>query len=206
VVPRGRVLVRVGLTGGIGAGKSEVARRLAALGAVIIDADVAARAVVEPGTQGHARVVAAFGEQVLRRDGSVDRQALAAIVFADPARRAELNAIVHPLVGAWMAAADEEAHARGGPQAVVVHDVPLLAENNLAGMYDKVIVVDASPQTQLDRLVRDRGMAPAEAQARLAAQATREQRMAIADVVVDNSGSLEELDQQVAKAWAELHQ
>ncbi len=197
-------MMRVGLTGGIGAGKSEVARRLAALGAVIIDADVAARAVVAPGTDGLARVVAAFGPSVRQPDGSLDRDALGEIVFADPARRAELNAIVHPLAGAWMLAAEEAAVTAGGPDIVVVHDVPLLAENGLAGMYDKVVVVDVPTELQLERLVLDRGMTSAGARARVAAQATREERLAVADLVIDNSGTLADLDQQVAKAWAEL--
>ena len=196
--------MRVGLTGGIGAGKSEVARRLAALGAVIVDADVAARAVVAPGTEGLSRVVEAFGPEVLRADGSLDREAVAAIVFADPARRAELNAIVHPLVGAWMVAAEEAAVESGGPDVIIVHDVPLLAENGLAEMYDKVIVVDVSPQTQLERLTSQRGMTEADARGRLAAQATREQRLAVADYAIDNSGTLADLDRQVQKVWAEL--
>lgn len=197
-------MVRVGLTGGIGAGKSEVARRLAKLGAVIIDADVAARAVVEPGTEGLDRVVAAFGPEVLRSDGSLDREALAAIVFAEPARRAELNAIVHPLAGAWMLAAEQAALEAGGQDLMVVHDVPLLAENGLAGMYDKVVVVDVPAEIQLERLVLDRGMTSAGARSRLAAQATREQRLAIADIVIDNSGTLADLDRRVHEAWAEL--
>lgn len=197
-------MMRVGLTGGIGAGKSEVARRLAALGAVVVDADVAARAVVAPGTEGLERVVAAFGPSVRQPDGSLDREALGEIVFAEPDRRAELNAIVHPLAGAWMLAAEEAAVAAGGPDIVVVHDVPLLAENGLAGMYDKVVVVDVPAELQLERLVLDRGMTSAGARARIAAQATREQRLAVADLVIDNSGTLAELDQQVAKVWAEL--
>jgi len=197
-------MMRVGLTGGIGAGKSEVARRLAAFGAVIVDADVAARAVVAPGTEGLERVVAAFGPSVRQPDGSLDREVLGEIVFADPGRRAELNAIVHPLAGAWMLAAEEAAVAAGGPDIVVVHDVPLLAENGLAGMYDKVVVVDVPAELQLERLVLDRGMTSAGARARIAAQATREQRLAVADLVIDNSGTLADLDQQVAKVWAEL--
>lgn len=197
-------MMRVGLTGGIGSGKSEVARRLAALGAAIIDADVAARAVVAPGTPGLARIVAAFGDGVLTADGALDRERLAAIVFTDPARRAELNAIVHPLVGEWMAAAEEAAVESGGPDVVVVHDVPLLAENGLAGMYDKVVVVDAPTEVQVARLTGDRGMPESDVRGRLAAQATREQRLAVADYVIDNSGTLADLDQQVGKVWAAL--
>lgn len=193
-------MFRVGLTGGIGSGKSEVSRRLAAQGAVIIDADVIAREVVAPGTEGLAEVERAFGPDVLRPDGSLDRERLGEIVFADPQRLAALNAIVHPRVGARMRQL-EEAAGRG---AVVVHDVPLIAENGLAGAYDLVVVVDASPRVQLDRLVRLRGMTHEQAAARMAAQASREDRLAIAGMVVDNSGSLAELDRQVGELWAEL--
>ncbi|MBV9448386.1 MAG: dephospho-CoA kinase [Streptosporangiaceae bacterium] len=192
--------MRVGLTGGIGSGKSEVARRLAAHGAVLIDADVAAREVVAPGTPGLARIAAAFGEQVLAADGSLDRERVAAIVFSDPARLAELNGIVHPLVGEWMAAAE----ASAPPDAVVVHDVPLLAENHLARRYDLVIVVDVPPDVQLTRLVAERGMPAQQARERMAAQATRDQRLAIADIVIDNSGSLADLDKRVNQVWHEL--
>jgi dephospho-CoA kinase len=202
-VPAARVL-RAGLTGGIGSGKSEVSRRLAAHGAVIIDADVAARAVVAPGTPGLARVAEAFGDGVLGPDGALDRERLGAIVFRDPASRATLNAIVHPLVGEWMRAAERTAvdAARGG--LIVVHDVPLLAENRRAGDFDLVIVVDVPPELQVERLVSQRGMTPDQARARLAAQATREQRLAIADLVIDNSGSLADLDRGVTEVWADL--
>jgi dephospho-CoA kinase len=193
-------LFRVGLTGGIGAGKSEVSRRLAAHGAVVIDADAIAREVVEPGTAGLAGIVAEFGPEVLAPDGSLDRPRLGDIVFADPQLRAKLNAIVHPLVGARMAELEDAA----GPRSIVVHDVPLIAENNLAGSYDLVVVVDVPPRTQLDRLVRQRGMSRDQARARMAAQASREQRLAIAGIVVDNSGSLAELDRQVGELWTEL--
>ena len=193
-------MLKVGLTGGIGAGKSEVSRLLASYGAVLIDADKIAREVVEPGTPGLAAVVEAFGPEVLTAEGTLDRPKLGSIVFADPERLATLNAIVHPLVGAR----SMELEAAAGPDAVVVHDVPLLTENNLAGLYDLVAVVDASPETQLDRLVRLRGMTESEARARMAAQATREQRRAIADLVIDNEGPLEQLEPQVRKVWAEL--
>lgn len=193
-------MLRVGLTGGIGSGKSEVSRRLAAYGAVLIDADAVAREVVEPGTPGLAEVAETFGPGVLRGDGSLDRDKLGSMVFADPALRGKLNAIVHPLVGARMA----ELERAAPPGSVVVHDVPLLAENGLAGAYDLVVVVDVPPQLQLDRLVRIRGMARQQAEARIAAQASREQRLAVADIVLDNSGSLADLDRQVAGLWAEL--
>jgi dephospho-CoA kinase len=196
--------MRVGLTGGIGSGKSEVSRRLAALGAVIIDADVAAREVVAPGTPGFKRIVATFGEGVVASDGALDRERLGAIVFADADRRAALNAIVHPLVGEWMAATEQAAIESGGPDLVVVHDVPLLAENGLAKLYDRVIVVDVPPQVQLARLVNARGMAEDQARARMAAQATREQRLAIADIVIENFTTLDDLTRRVGEAWEEL--
>ncbi|MEU7198943.1 dephospho-CoA kinase [Streptomyces sp. NPDC045470] len=195
-------MVKVGLTGGIGAGKSEVSRMLASYGAVIVDADKIAREVVEPGTPGLAAVTAEFGEDVLSADGTLDRPRLGAIVFADPQKLQALNAIVHPLVGARSV----ELEAAAGPDAVVVHDVPLLTENGLAPLYDLVVVVDATPDTQLDRLVRLRGMAESEARARMEAQATREKRLAIADLVIDNDGPLEALEPQVRKVWHNLRE
>ena len=197
-------MLRVGLTGGIGSGKSEVARRLAAHGAVIIDADVAARAVVAPGTPGLARVAEAFGAGVLGPDGALDRERLGALVFGDPASRTTLNAIVHPLVGEWMRAAEQAAVAASDGDVIIVHDVPLLAENRRAGDFDLVIVVDVPPDLQLERLVGQRGMTPDQARARMAAQASREQRLAVADLVIDNSGSLADLDRRVADVWADL--
>ncbi|MFI0152828.1 dephospho-CoA kinase [Streptomyces lydicus] len=193
-------MVKVGLTGGIGAGKSEVSRLLGSYGAVVVDADKIAREVVEPGTPGLAAVVEEFGENVLTPDGTLDRPKLGGIVFNDPEKLKALNAIVHPLVGARSA----ELEASAGPDAVVVHDVPLLTENGLAPLYDTVVVVDAAPQTQLDRLVRLRGMAEDEAKSRMAAQATREQRLAIADLVIDNDGPLEALEPQVRAVWERL--
>ncbi|MGK5728454.1 dephospho-CoA kinase [Streptomyces sp. URMC 124] len=195
-------MLRVGLTGGIGAGKSEVSRLLASYGAVIVDSDRIAREVVEPGTPGLAAVVAEFGEAVLTPEGALDRPRLGAVVFADPDRLAALNAIVHPLVRARSA----ELEAAAAPGAVVVHDVPLLAENGLAPLYDLVVVVDAGTETRLDRLVRLRGMTPDEARARMAAQATREDRLAVADFVIDNDGPIEALERQVAKVWGELRE
>ncbi|WP_055568917.1 dephospho-CoA kinase [Streptomyces atriruber] len=193
-------MLKVGLTGGIGAGKSEVSRLLVAAGAVLIDADKIAREVVEPGTPGLAAVVEAFGREVLAPDGSLDRPKLGAVVFADAEKLAALNAIVHPLVGARSAELEQAASG----DAVVVHDVPLLAENGLAPLYDLVVVVDASPETQLDRLVRLRGMSEEDARARMAAQATREKRLEIADIVIDNDGPLEGLSKRVGEVWAEL--
>ncbi|KDN80318.1 dephospho-CoA kinase [Streptomyces olindensis] len=193
-------MLKVGLTGGIGAGKSEVSRLLVECGAVLIDADRIAREVVAPGTPGLASVVEAFGEEVLTADGSLDRPKLGSIVFSDPAKLATLNSIVHPLVGARSRELEEAA----AEDAVVVHDVPLLTENGLAPLYDVVIVVDASPETQLDRLLTRRGMTEKDARARMAAQATREQRREIADVVIDNDVPLEELERRVREVWTEL--
>lgn len=193
-------MFRVGLTGGIGAGKSEVSKRLAAQGAVVLDADLIAREVVAPGTDGLAEVVAAFGPSVLGPDGELDRVQLGDVVFADKQKLATLNSIVHPRVGARMRELEDAA----GPGSVVVHDVPLIAENGLAGAYDLVVVVDVPPRIQLDRLVRLRGMSREQAQARMATQAGREQRLSIAGIVVDNSGSLAELDRQVGDLWGEL--
>ncbi|MFJ8250464.1 MULTISPECIES: dephospho-CoA kinase [unclassified Streptomyces] len=193
-------MLKVGLTGGIGAGKSEVSRLLVTYGAVLIDSDRIAREVVEPGTPGLAAVVEEFGPDVLTAEGALDRPALGALVFADAGRLAALNAIVHPLVGAR--AAERE---RAAPEdAVVVHDVPLLVENGLAPLYDLVVVVDASAETQLHRLVTLRGMTESDARARMAAQATREQRRAVADRIVDNDGPLEALEPQVRAVWEEL--
>ena len=192
--------LRVGLTGGIGAGKSEVARRLASYGAVVIDADAVAREVVAPGTPGLAEVVQAFGPEVLRGDGTLDRDRLGELVFADESLRMKLNAITHPRVGERMA--ELERQAGGAP--VIVHDVPLLAENHLAGSFDEVVVVDVPPRIQAERLARERGMSRDQAEARMGAQASREERLAIATIVVDNSGSLAELDREVGELWTEL--
>ncbi len=198
-------MLRVGLTGGIGSGKSEVARRLVARGAVLIDADLAAREVVVPGSPGLARITAAFGDDVLSPDGSLDRARLGEIVFKDPELRAELNAIVHPLVRQWMLAAERTAvQAASPPGPIIVHDVPLLAESRGKGGFDLVIVVDVPPELQVERLVSQRGMAPEQARARMAAQASREQRLDVADIVIDNAGSLEDLDRRVGEVWAGL--
>jgi dephospho-CoA kinase len=191
-------VLRIGLTGGIGSGKSTVSRLLAGHGAVIVDADAIAREVVAPGTPGLAAVVDAFGSGVLATDGSLDRPALAGVVFADPEARRRLDAIVHPLVRARAA----EVMAATSPDAVVVNDVPLLVETGQAGTYDLVLVVEADPATRVARLVQ-RGLTAEDARARMAAQATDEQRRAVADVVLDNSGSPAELEVQVDRFWAE---
>jgi dephospho-CoA kinase len=193
-------VLRVGLTGGIGAGKSEVAKRLAAYGAVLIDADAVAREVVVPGTPGLAAIRDAFGTGALRPDGTLNREWLGDVIFADPDLRAKLNGIIHPLIRDRMA--ELEAQAAGAQ--VLVHDVPLLAEGGLAGLYDEVVVVDVAPRVQLERLLRERAMTREQAEARMAAQASRADRLAIATLVVDNSGSLHELDREVGELWAEL--
>jgi dephospho-CoA kinase len=191
-------VLSIGLTGGIGSGKSTVSGLLAARGAVIVDADRIAREVVEPGTPGLAAVVAAFGDGVVGPDGGLDRPALAAVVFADPAARGRLDGIVHPLVRARAA----ELAAAAPADAVVVHDIPLLVETGQAGRYELVLVVRADPEVRVARLVQ-RGLTEPDARARIAAQATDEQRAAVADVVLDNSGTREELAAQVDRFWAE---
>ena len=192
--------LHVGLTGGIGAGKSTVARLLAEHGALVLDADEAARAVVEPGTEGLAEIVKAFGERVLAEDGALDRARLAELVFADDLRRAELNAIVHPRVRLWMA--ERAAAAPAG--SIVVQDIPLLVEGGLNRFFAYIVVVDADDETRIRRLVGDRGMTEDEARGRIAAQAPRAQRNAAADRLIDNSGSPAELASAVAELWREL--
>ena len=191
-------MLRIGLTGGIGSGKSTVAGLLAARGARIVDADRIAREVVEPGTPGLEAVVAAFGREVLTPEGALDRPALAAVVFAAPDPRRRLDGIVHPLVRARAA----ELVAAAPPDAVVVQDVPLLVETGQASSYDLVLVVEADLDTRVRRLV-GRGLSEEDARARIAAQATDEQRRAVADVVLDNSGTVEDLETQVERFWAE---
>jgi dephospho-CoA kinase len=191
-------VLRIGLTGGIGSGKSTVAALLADRGAVVVDADRIAREVVAPGTPGLAAVAEAFGPGVLTADGALDRPALAAVVFADPAARARLDGIVHPLVRARAA----ELVAAAPADAVVVQDVPLLVETGQAGSYDLVLVVEADPGTRVRRLV-GRGLAEADARARIASQATDEQRRAVADVVLRNDGDRGALAAQVERFWSE---
>ncbi|MEU9808480.1 dephospho-CoA kinase [Mycobacterium sp. NPDC050853] len=192
-------MLRIGLTGGIGAGKSTVSRTLAECGAFIVDSDVIAREVVEPGTRGLAALVEAFGDSILRPDGALDRPALAAIAFSDDEHRATLNGIVHPLAGARRA----ELMASAGADTVVVEDIPLLTENSLAPFYHLVLMAHADAETRVRRLVAHRGMDEKDARARIGAQATEEQRRAIADVWLDNSGDPETLAQTVRGLWAE---
>ena len=195
-----RGVLRVGLTGGIGSGKSEVSRRLRALGAVVIDADVLAREVVAQGTDGLAEVVGVFGPGVVDEHGALDRPKLGVIVFGDDEARKRLEAIVHPRVRARAA----EIEAAAGPDAIVVHDIPLLVETGQADRFDTVVVVDAPPDAQLERLTGGRGMTADEALARIRSQASREDRLAVAGHVVDNSGTLDDLDRRVTELWERL--
>ena len=190
-------MVRIGLTGGIGAGKSTVAGRLRELGATIIDADRLAREVVEPGTPGLAGVVEAFGSSVLLPDGRLDRPGLGRIVFGDAEKLARLNAILHPLIGERTRILIDDAP----PHAVLVHDVPLLVENQLSAGFQLVIVVDAPEPERIRRLVRDRGMTEDEARSRIRAQAGEAERRKIADVWIDNSGLPAETQAQVDDCW-----
>ncbi len=196
VCDTGRVLT-VGLTGGIGAGKSSVARRLAELGAVVIDSDQLARDVVEPGTAALATVVETFGDDVLGADGRLNRAALARRVFGDDESRRRLEKIIHPEVRRRAA----EIAAAAPPDAIVVNDVPLLVETGMAGLYDLVIVVLADTETRVARLVGDRKMAEVDARARIASQATDEQRRVIADVVIVNDTTPDDLRAAVDAAW-----
>lgn len=195
-------MLKVGLTGGIGSGKSAVSALLASYGAVVVDADLLAREVVAPGTPGLSEVVTRFGQDVLLPDGTLDRPALGRRVFRDPEALAALNAIVHPRVAVATQERFSEAAAAGAD--VVVHDVALLVENGLAPAYDAVVVVAARPETQHERLVRLRGMTPADADARIAAQAPLADKVAVATHVIDNDGPLDTLAPQVQAVWAEL--
>lgn len=193
-------MLHVGLTGGVASGKSAVAAKLAELGAVVIDADALARQVVAPGTAGLAAIKNTFGEAVLLADGSLDRPALGAIVFAEEAQRAKLNEIVHPLVRAEA----EKLRAAAGYAALVVEDIPLLVESGQAQKFDAVIVVQAPHGERIRRMVQDRGWSEEDAAARMAAQASDAQREAAADYLLDNSGTVEELEAQVAALYRQL--
>jgi dephospho-CoA kinase len=194
--------VRVGLTGGIGSGKSTVLAILRELGAVVIDADALAREVVEKGTPGLRRVVEEFGDGVLTPAGDLDREAMARIVFGDDAARRRLEAIVHPLVFERMVELEQQA----GPEDVVIHDIPLLAEGGRADTFDAVVVVDVPTELQLERLTTLRGMAEADARSRLDAQSSRADRLSIATHVVDNSRDLEHLRSEVERVWSLLEE
>lgn len=192
-----RPRLHVGLTGGIAAGKSAVAAELERCGALLVDSDALARLVLEPGTEGLAAVQDAFGDRVIAADGSLDRAALAQIVFADPAARQRLNGIVHPRVRRMAREIVEQA----GPDAVVVQDVPLLVETGQADAFDLVIVVEAPAEERIRRMVEDRGMTREDALARMAVQATDEERAAVADVVIVNDGDLDRLREITRRVW-----
>jgi len=194
------VTLRVGLTGGIASGKSTVSAMLAELGAVVIDADALAREVVQRGTPGLDAVVAEFGTTLLTPEGDLDRAAMGSLVFGDAAARKRLEAIVHPLVLEQMVALEEAA----ADDDLVVHDIPLLAEGGRADTFDAVIVVDCPPELQIARMMSDRGWTREDAESRIAAQATREQRLAIATHVIENTGSIDELRDRVIAVFVDL--
>jgi dephospho-CoA kinase len=193
-------VLRVGLTGGIGSGKSTVGRLLAEHGAVVVDSDVLAREVVAPGTPGLGEIVAQFGPDVLTSAGELDRPAMGRRVFADPGARARLEAIIHPRIRARAA----EIEAASPPDAVVVHDIPLLVETGQSGGFDVVVVVDAPVELQVARLTDDRELSEDEARSRIGAQATREDRLAAADHVIVNDTTMQRLRQAVDRLWEQL--
>jgi dephospho-CoA kinase len=193
-------MTRVGLTGGIASGKSAVADQLARWGAVIIDADLLAREVVAPGTEALAAIEARFGPDVIAGGGGLDRAAMGRVVFADPAARRDLETIIHPAVRARAA----ELEAAAGRDAIVVQVIPLLVETGQQGSFDVVVVVDVDPETQIDRLRERNGFSRAEAESRIAAQSSREERLAAADIVIDNSGSRAELNARAERLWRQL--
>ena len=200
---RQKSIIRVGLTGGIASGKSTVSALLAEHGAVIVDYDQLSRNVVAVGSEGLRQVVEAFGEKVLSEDGSLNRPALGAIVFADPAARRRLEGIIHPLVEAAARRVDEEACA-ADEQVVVVHDIPLLVETGRADEFDTVLVTDVDPAEQVRRVVERDGRSGADAWARIRAQASRRERLGVADIVIDTSGPLEDLPHAVDRAWTHI--
>ena len=194
-------MLLVGLTGGIGTGKSTVARMLEKRGAVVFDADVLARQAVAPGTPGFDQVIERFGPNVLAPGGGLDREALASIVFSDPAARRDLEGIVHPEVRRMFAEGCEEYR---DSDRVVVFSAPLLVETGMHTAFDRLIVVSAPVATQIERLMRDRGMAERDVQARIAAQLPLEAKAEVADILVDNEGTLEDLERRVERVWRDL--
>lgn len=190
-------MLRIGLSGGIGAGKSSVSKTFAEYGAVIVDGDVIAREVVEPGTPGLASLVEAFGEGILQADGALDRPALASIAFSDDDKRKTLNGIVHPLVGKRRAELIEAA----APDAVIIEDIPLLVESGMAPLFPLVIIVHADEEVRVRRLIEYRGFSEDDARARIKAQATEQQRRAVADVWLDNTGTPQALVQKSHELW-----
>lgn len=194
-------MLLVGLTGGIGSGKSTAARMLQERGAVVFDADVLAREAVAPGTDGHRAVVERFGADVLAPGGELDREALASVVFADPAARRDLEAIVHPEVRRLFAEGSEAYH---DTDRVVVLSAPLLVETGMHSAFDVLVVVAVPVEVQVERLMRDRGMSEDPIRARIGAQAPLEDKAAVADILLDNEGTLEDLERQVGRIWADL--
>lgn len=194
-------MLLVGLTGGIGSGKSTVAHMLEARGAIVFDADALARAAVEPGTPGHDQVVERFGATILAPGGLIDREALASVVFADPAARRDLEAIVHPEVRRLFA---EETERYRDSERIVVFSAPLLVETGMHTAFDVLVLVSATVETQVERLMRERAMGEEAIRARIAAQLPLEEKAAVADVIVDNEGTLDDLEGQVDRLWAEL--
>ncbi|CAN5290697.1 dephospho-CoA kinase [soil metagenome] len=192
-------MLRIGLTGGIGAGKSTVSSTFSELGAIVVDGDVISREVVEPGTDGLVRLVDAFGADILLPDGALNRPALAAIAFSDDEKRKALNGIVHPLVGARR----EELISAAADDAVIVEDIPLLVESQMAPFFPLVIIVNADVEVRVKRLIEYRGFSEEDARARIAAQATEEQRQVVADVWLDNSGDADDLKQRARALWHE---
>lgn len=195
-------MLNVGLTGNIASGKTTVAARLARLGATVLDADAFARDAVAPGSAAFGAIVARFGPAMVAADGTLDRGALGRVVFRDAGARRDLEAIVHPEVARLRAAAVEAARARGA--RIVVTDVPLLFEAGLAGEFDVIVVVDTPDDVRLDRLVRARGIAEADARAMMAAQGEAAAKRARADIVIENTGSLVTLERRVDDVWLEL--
>ncbi len=194
-------MLLVGLTGGIGSGKTTVARMLETRGAVVFDADLLARDAVEPGTPGYRQVVERFGPNVLAPGGGIDREALAAVVFADPAARRDLEAIVHPEIRRLFAVSTE---AYRDTDAVVLFSAPLLVETGMHTAFEVLVVVSAPVEQQIERLMRERAMSEPAIRERIAAQLPLEDKAEVADILIDNDGTLEELEGQVDRVWTQL--
>jgi len=199
-------MVLVGLTGGLGSGKSTVTRMLAARGAKVIDADAISREITEKGQSGYEALVAELGPEILREDDELDRDALARLVFQDPEKRAWLNALLHPLIMRRMAEKLKEYEAAVEDDGIVLLDVPLLAETGLAPLFRFVIVVLADADQQVARVKEERQMIEQEAWARIQAQAGNEERLSVADFVIDNRGTLDELEKRVEEVWRAIRQ
>ncbi|MEJ5186111.1 MAG: dephospho-CoA kinase [Candidatus Geothermincolales bacterium] len=197
-------LFLVALTGGIASGKSTVGKCLARKGAFLIESDALARKVVEKGSEAYREIVEHFGEGILDHQGNIDREKLGAVVFHDPSEREFLNRVTHPRILALMAEQIETIRKESGNEAIVVLDIPLLVEAGAARAFDFTLVVDASPETQEERLVTDRGLTREDAKARIACQASREERLRVADFVIHNEGSLEDLEKEVERAWSAI--